>query len=147
MNKPKSPVVENPWGQLRRFTAARIALGRTGVSLPTDPQLAFQLAHARARDAVHLALDAPQLVRAFESAGLPGVANGLILDSAAGDRLTYVQRPDLGRRLNQASRATLAALPEADEVGGGIDWIDIVNAVAGIAPRRSAGSTEPLAPR
>jgi ethanolamine ammonia-lyase small subunit len=112
MNKPKSPVVENPWGQLRRFTAARIALGRTGVSLPTDPQLAFQLAHARARDAVHLALDARQLVRAFESAGLPGVANGLILDSAAGDRLTYLQRPDLGRRLNAASRATLAALPQ-----------------------------------
>jgi ethanolamine ammonia-lyase small subunit len=112
MNKPKSPVVDNPWRQLRRFTAARIALGRTGVSLPTDPQLAFQLAHARARDAVHLALDAPQLLQAFESAGLAGVTDGLILDSAAGDRLTYLQRPDLGRRLNLASRATLTALPQ-----------------------------------
>jgi len=30
---------------------------------------------------------------------------------------------------------------------GGIDWIDIVNAVAGIAPRKAARSTEPLAPK
>src|SRR5258706_13986852 len=111
MNKPKSPVVDNPWRQLRRFTAARIALGRTGVSLPTDPQLVFQLAHARARDAVHLALDALQLVQAFESAGLPGVANGLILDSAAADRLTYLQPPDLGRPLTNASPGTRPARP------------------------------------
>jgi hypothetical protein len=34
-----------------------------------------------------------------------------------------------------------------DAVAGGIDWIDIVNALAGMAPRRSAGSTEPLAPK
>ena len=114
MPKPPSPVIENPWQTLRRFTAARIALGRAGVSLPTAPQLAFQLAHAQARDAVHLALDAQQLQQQLHAAGIPGAADCHILDSAAPDRLTYLQRPDLGRRLSAASRLALAAA--GDEV-------------------------------
>ncbi len=107
--KPDSPlVVSNNWSQLRQFTAARIALGRSGISLPTQPQLTFQLAHAQARDAVQLVLDVPQLLQDLESAGIASAKNCLVLDSAAGDRLTYLQRPDLGRRLNDASRAFLA---------------------------------------
>ena len=112
MNSSKPPVVNNPWQQLRQFTPARIALGRTGVSLPTQPQLAFQLAHARARDAVHLALDVPQLIGQLEAAGIAGANGCLLLDSAAGDRLEYLQRPDLGRRLNHASRECLNALSQ-----------------------------------
>jgi ethanolamine ammonia-lyase small subunit len=110
MPPPKPPVINNPWQQLRQFTAARIALGRTGVSQPTQSQLAFQLAHARARDAVHLALDVPQLLQDLEKAGLTRADSCLVLDSAAGDRLHYLQHPDSGRRLDDASRERLKAL-------------------------------------
>jgi len=106
-NKPPS-VTANPWQSLRRFTAARIALGRAGVSLPTAPQLAFQLAHAQARDAVHLALDVEALQRQLVDAGIAGAQQCQVLDSAAGDRLTYLQRPDLGRRLSDLSREQLS---------------------------------------
>jgi ethanolamine ammonia-lyase small subunit len=105
---PVPPVTDNPWQSLRRFTAARIALGRAGVSLPTAAQLAFQLAHAQARDAVHLALDVEGLRQQLCLADVPGAAACRVLDSAAADRLTYLQRPDLGRRLNQASRQALS---------------------------------------
>jgi ethanolamine ammonia-lyase small subunit len=97
-------VIDNPWGALRRFTAARIALGRAGVSQPTAAQLAFQLAHAQARDAVHLALDAARLGRAIEE---QLQLTNLALHSAADSRHVYLQRPDLGRRLDPASRARL----------------------------------------
>lgn len=101
---PAGVVTANPWQSLRRFTAARIALGRSGVSQPTAPQLAFQLAHARARDAVHLALDHAALGEALGGAcGLPC----LHLHSAAENRHIYLQRPDLGRRLDGASRQSL----------------------------------------
>jgi ethanolamine ammonia-lyase small subunit len=115
--KPASPLVTlNSWSQLRQFTAARIALGRSGVSLPTRPQLAFQLAHAQARDAVQLALNLPQLLQDIEAAGLSNAEDCLVLDSAAGDRMTYLQRPDLGRRLSDASRTVLAA--QSGQVAG-----------------------------
>ena len=102
------PVTINPWQSLRRFTAARIALGRSGVSQPTAQQLAFQLDHARARDAVHLALNQEAL-----SAALAAACSGLqcvSVHSAARDRQVYLQRPDLGRRLDDASREKLATL-------------------------------------
>jgi ethanolamine ammonia-lyase small subunit len=98
-----APVTPNPWQALRQLTAARIALGRAGVSLPTAPHLAFQLAHAQARDAVHLALDVPALQSALQALG----GETLALHSAAVDRDTYLQRPDLGRRLSSASRERL----------------------------------------
>ncbi len=78
---------------LRDYTAARVELGRAGNSLPTAELLAFQLAHARARDAVHLPLDAASLVKELNT-------ECLLLKSAAPDRATFLRRPDLGRRLN-----------------------------------------------
>ena len=107
-------VTANPWQSLRRFTAARIALGRSGVSQPTVPQLAFQLAHARARDAVHLALDPAALADALQAAcALPCLS----LHSAAPGRDIYLQRPDLGRRLDDASRQALLRRPAAAAPG------------------------------
>lgn len=90
-------MIENPWTQLRELTAARIALGRAGHSLPTGAMLAFQLAHAKARDAVHRSLD----VTAFAS------LDPIVLHSAAPDRAAYLRRPDLGRRLDHPSASRI----------------------------------------
>jgi ethanolamine ammonia-lyase small subunit len=113
MSDKQSPVTANPWEALRQFTDARIALGRSGVSLPTDAHLAFQMAHAQARDTVHRGLDGLVLAEQLRAAwpGLPGSV--FQLHSAAIDRNHYLQRPDLGRRLDLASREMLmrAAAP------------------------------------
>ena len=105
-----SPVIANPWSVLRRHTPARIGLGRSGISQPTAPQLDFQLAHAQARDAVHRPLDHAAVDAAVRALGLPTLA----LHSAAADRHVYLQRPDLGRRLDEASTARLSALADGD---------------------------------
>ena len=102
----KPPVIEQPWASLRRYTAARIALGRAGVSVPTAAHLAFQQAHAEARDAVHLSLDAQALLAGLRALG----ETPLQVQSRAADRATYLHRPELGRRLSEASTAALAAL-------------------------------------
>jgi len=105
-------VTDNPWSSLRRFTAARIALGAAGVSLPTAPQMAFQLAHAMARDAVHLALDVDMLRQELSAPAEDGGTGFrcIELHSAAINRQTYLQRPDLGRRLHPESRNTLLSM-------------------------------------
>jgi ethanolamine ammonia-lyase small subunit len=89
---------------MRAATSARIGLARAGSSIATCDHLAFQLAHARARDAVHDPLDPGVLVDRLRERGLEVVQ----LHSAAADRPTYLARPDLGRRLDDASRARLA---------------------------------------
>ena len=92
------------WPALRRFTDARIALGRAGHSLPTGAHLAFQLAHAQARDAVHVPFDALGIADSLQAQGL----QTLLLHSAAANRAAYLQRPDLGRQLDARARETLA---------------------------------------
>jgi ethanolamine ammonia-lyase small subunit len=97
------------WTELRRFTAARVALGRAGNGLPTAAHLDFQEAHARARDAVHSSLDGAALAAALAPLGLPVMR----VASQAPDRRSYLLRPDLGRRLREADRDRLAAAPGA----------------------------------
>lgn len=92
------------WDLLRQFTDARIALGRSGASLPTREVLKFGLAHAQARDAIHQPFDSEPLRGELEALGL----ETLTVHSAAADRDTYLHRPDLGRRLDEESRALLA---------------------------------------
>ncbi|MGP6420032.1 ethanolamine ammonia-lyase subunit EutC [Pseudomonas putida] len=119
MEKP--PVdPQNPWLELRRLTPARIALGRTGTSLPTSAQLDFQFAHAQARDAVHLPFDHAGLSAQLSERG----RDSLLLHSAATDRNSYLQRPDLGRKLSDASAQTLRDYAQANP--GGVDLAIVV---------------------
>ena len=104
----KDLVTPDPWAPLRPHTAARVALGRSGASLPTREVLRFDAAHALARDAVHLPLDTEALCEQLSAAGWPVHR----VHSAAPDRSTYLLRPDLGRRLDEASSAQLAAFDD-----------------------------------
>ena len=111
---------DNPWLELRRLTPARIALGRTGTSIPTGAQLDFQFAHAQARDAVHLPFDHDGLSSQLAERG----RHSLLLHSAAVDRHTYLQRPDLGRRLSDESAQLLRDHASANP--GGVDLAIVV---------------------
>jgi ethanolamine ammonia-lyase small subunit len=95
-----NPIIANdPWQDLKQFTQARIALGRTGCSLPTDAVLDFNCAHAMARDAVHIALDVNALAEQLHQQELKTMQ----VHSRAIDRHTYLLRPDFGRRLDTSS--------------------------------------------
>jgi ethanolamine ammonia-lyase small subunit len=98
-----STLAADPWTQLKKFTGARIALGRVGTSLPTKEVLEFGLAHAMARDAVHLTLDVNLLAAEIQAQGLATIE----VHSRAPDRASYLLRPDWGRSLDDASLATL----------------------------------------
>lgn len=99
----------DPWQALRALTPARIGLGRAGSSLATREVLQLGLAHARARDAVHLPLDSAAVAAGIGALGLRTLA----LASAAPSRDIYLRRPDLGRVLSPASRQVLEASPAA----------------------------------
>jgi ethanolamine ammonia-lyase small subunit len=101
---------EDPWAALRRLTAARIGLARSGASLATGPLLEFRLAHARARDAVHAPLDEERLRSGLAALGLPV----LTVASAVADRAQYLMRPDLGRRLAPDADMVLQAHAGSD---------------------------------
>jgi len=112
----------DPWQQLRSLTTARIALGRTGGSLPTRELLDFRLAHARARDAVHAPFDAADFADRLRFLGV----EVLCLESAAATQTDFLRRPDLGRRLAASSRARLTAR-EAAGVRGTCDLVIIIS--------------------
>jgi ethanolamine ammonia-lyase small subunit len=94
------------WALLRRFTQARIALGRAGHAVPTQVLLDFQLAHAQARDAVHFPWDIDAFAEQLRGLG----AEVLVLDTLVGSRSEYLRRPDLGRLLSEESRTRLRNL-------------------------------------
>jgi ethanolamine ammonia-lyase small subunit len=107
----KAPVLPpRQMTDLRDLTPARVALGRSGASLPTRALLKFTLDHARARDAVHAAFDAQTLVAGLGDLGFQAES----VASRAGNRKDYLRRPDLGRRLDQASMQRLMDRAAAD---------------------------------
>ncbi|MEJ2913808.1 ethanolamine ammonia-lyase subunit EutC [Pseudoalteromonas sp. C12FD-1] len=135
-------VVENPWSDLRRFTDARIGLGRAGISLPTAEMLAFQLSHAQARDAVNFPLDINEMIKALS--GIDALSKGekpLNVHSEAVDRVTYLQRPDLGRKLNQAGRTTLLNTMQSKQSRAQAQYdlaIVIVDGLSSLAVQKNA---------
>jgi ethanolamine ammonia-lyase small subunit len=130
----KSPPssLPDPWAGLRSHTAARIALGRAGTSLPTRELLAFQGDHARAMDAVNGELDRDALAAKLSSAGIESIP----LDTQADSRPAYLHRPDFGRRLNENSRQHLRKYvsphPKPDVI------VAIVDGLSAIAAQRHA---------
>jgi len=86
--------------RLRLMTPARIRLGRSGSALPTAALLSLDRDHSRARDAVHAELSDQNLLA---SVGRPVIQ----VRSRAGDRPTYIRRPDLGRLLEEGDEALL----------------------------------------
>jgi ethanolamine ammonia-lyase small subunit len=114
MTTPAPP--SRPLEALRELTPARVGLGRAGASMPTDALLAFTLDHARARDAVHAAFDAANLLAGIGSLGFDAIQ----VSSQARTRRDYLRRPDLGRMLDPGSRRVL------EQQGGGADDLVIV---------------------
>lgn len=94
-----------PLAELAKLTPARVALGRSGASLPTREVLRFGMAHAQARDAVHAPFDADDVANRLAQLGLEMIR----VESAAGSREQYLRRPDLGRKLSPGSREALTA--------------------------------------
>lgn len=103
MADSQKTVQENRWQRLRQYTDARIGLGRSGISLPTQHHLEFQLAHAAARDAVKRPIDWSEVDAVIEATAVPTLA----LHSQAQNRNHYLQRPDLGRKLDADSAQQL----------------------------------------
>ena len=101
--KPDFTPTDNPFSVLKEFTAARIGLGRAGYSIPLKQSLEFKLAHAHARDAVYSELDVEGLTGQLAQFELPV----LQLHSQAEYREQYLQRPDLGRQLDEKSGTEL----------------------------------------
>jgi ethanolamine ammonia-lyase small subunit len=140
--------MKDPIAVLRRFTPARIALGRAGSGLPTQELLSFGLAHARARDAVHHALDAQMLASSLVELGLAPQ----IVKSAAPDRATYLRRPDMGRSLSQQSVLTRADKPIALCIADGLSAlaverhvVPLVRLLIQLAPQRWAAAPAAIA--
>lgn len=134
-------VTANPWRRLQAFTDARIGLGRAGISLPTHELLAFQLDHARAKDAVHRPLDTQPLLKDLAALIRPlPSAEPVLVRSEAADRVTYLQRPDLGRKLCAESCDHLDALS-----AGGDSPVDLALVVAdGLSSRAVQQHAVPL---
>jgi ethanolamine ammonia-lyase small subunit len=145
----KTPAPPRSLRDLRHLTPARVGLGRAGASMPTQALLEFTLDHARARDAVHAGFDVAAIIAGLDALGLATVE----VSSRAQNRKDYLKRPDLGRRLDQASQDLLASCfggagDLAIVIGDGLSPSAVnahaVELVRNLVPRL-AGAIEPRA--
>ncbi len=114
---PEDQVIKtDQWSSLKAFTNARIALGRTGTAVPLNESLLFKLAHAQARDAVYSTLHTEALQEGLQTLQL----SSYILHTQARERMIYLQRPDFGRMLDDASAHVL------EQDAGGYDLVIII---------------------
>jgi ethanolamine ammonia-lyase small subunit len=145
MTVPSPPT--RPLHELQYLTPARVALGRTGVSLPTQALLEFTLDHARARDAVHAPFNALAILRGLEAMGLETVS----VSSQSDSRHDYLRRPDFGRKLAATSRDLVAqcrkgAFDLAVVIGDGLSPAAVnahaVELIRNLTPRLHANSVQ-----
>ncbi|MFN0053877.1 MAG: ethanolamine ammonia-lyase subunit EutC [Planctomycetales bacterium] len=121
---------EDPWMSLKPLTAARIALGRCGGSLPTREVLDFAAAHARARDAVWSEFDMHGLATRLCEAG----QTVLCIESSCRTRAEYLQRPDLGREISNLTRDLIRHMGQNQ---GPFDLAVVVSdGLSALAPQR-----------
>ena len=120
---------EDSWSDLRRFTTARIALGRAGGSPLTRELLKFRFDHALARDAVHAAFDAGDIEKQLVPCGLPS----LQVRTQAPSTDHFLRRPDHGRLLDPESQRLL----ESQTPGSDLVLI-ISNGLSAVAAHRYA---------
>jgi ethanolamine ammonia-lyase small subunit len=92
------------WVALRRYTPARIAIGRVGCGLPIKAHLEFQAAHARARDAVQASLEVDDFAKLLTACGW----SVCTVRSAASNRQVFLRQPNLGRLLSPESKVELS---------------------------------------
>ena len=134
MNKiPEQHIAHDPWTGLKQFTSARIALGHTGNSLTTRTCLEFQLAHALARDAVHIPIDFSGLERRLSEEGY----RTLIIKTQAENQAMYLQRPDLGRLLASGALAKL-------ENDASVDTDAVIIVADGLSSKAIENHAEPF---
>ncbi len=96
------------WHILKKYTNARIALGRSGSSLPTNQVLAFRMAHALTKDAINTELDTLNIVEDAKKLSF----DSILVQSKISNRIDYLMKPNNGRLLNETSIKKLKDWPE-----------------------------------
>ena len=92
-------IKKDVWQPLKQHTDARIALGRTGNSIPTKELLHFGMSHALAKDAIYKELDICNIQNNLKEQHF----SSILVQSKAKDKKEFLINPNLGRQLNKES--------------------------------------------
>jgi len=119
---------------MRKSTPARILLGRAGARPKTESYLRFQADHAAAIDAVFMDVSEDALS-----------ASGLFqVQTVVRDKDEYLMKPDLGKKLSEEAKRTIAAKVEKGKqvqiiVVDGLSSTSIEANIADILPALTQG--------